>query len=127
MSDMKTKISLINKFIGDNLYSIRVKQGISRKQLAEKLNISQQQIEKYEKGKNRISIGLLIVISEVMDTSVNRFIQNGSNDYFSGTDCKSARTNSSMKLFKYYNNIENIELKRAVLNITKTLSKTHLS
>jgi transcriptional regulator with XRE-family HTH domain len=44
----------IDKHIGDKILSLRLAYGLSRNQLAKKLDITQQQIEKYEKGTNRI-------------------------------------------------------------------------
>ena len=47
--------------------------GMTQQQLAEKVGIKFQQIQKYETGANRISSSRLWDISEVMDVPVNFF------------------------------------------------------
>jgi len=49
--------------------------GMSQQQLAEKVGIKFQQIQKYETGANRISASRLWDISEAMDVPVNFFFE----------------------------------------------------
>ena len=47
---------MIEKQIGEKIRKIRKKQGISQMALAEKVGLSFQQIQKYEKGISKISV-----------------------------------------------------------------------
>lgn len=51
-----------NKIIGDNLKRFRLKQKMSQSALGKVLGVSFQQIQKYEKGTNKIPIDKLIKI-----------------------------------------------------------------
>jgi len=75
MSRKHYYIEKVDKHIGDKVYSLRLGKGLSREQLAEKINVSQQQLTKYEKGDNRISMGRLILIAKALDSTVEYFYE----------------------------------------------------
>ncbi|MCC8461269.1 MAG: helix-turn-helix domain-containing protein [Candidatus Megaira endosymbiont of Carteria cerasiformis] len=68
-------IAKIDKFIGNKIASLRLSKGFSRKQLSEAVDITGQQLSKYEKGKNRVSIGRLILISKALGERVSYFYE----------------------------------------------------
>ena len=68
-------IAKIDKFIGNKIASLRLSKGFSRKQLSEAVDITGQQLSKYEKGKNRVSIGRLILISQALGERVSYFYE----------------------------------------------------
>ena len=53
--------------IGDQIRRLRRERGISQTELAEKLNISFQQVQKYENGKSKISVDRIFQIVEVLN------------------------------------------------------------
>lgn len=53
--------------IGEKIREIRIKSGITQKQLAEKLNTSQQNLAQYENGKRKPKIETLEKISSALD------------------------------------------------------------
>ncbi len=65
----------IDKFIGNKIVSLRLARGLSRKQLSEAVGITGQQLSKYEKGKNRVSIGRLILLSKALGEKVSYFYE----------------------------------------------------
>ena len=71
-NDYLQKVDLL---LGEKIYSLRLAKGLSRQQLAEMIDITHQQLQKYEKGVNRISIGRLILIAKALDTEVEHFFQ----------------------------------------------------
>lgn len=73
-------IAEVDRFIGNKIYSLRLAKGLSRQQLAEVIDVTHQQLQKYEKGINRISVGRLVLIAKALDKSVNYFYEGlGSN------------------------------------------------
>lgn len=68
----------IDKQIGTKILELRTAMGISRHQLAEKIGVTHQQTQKYEKGVNRISAGRLVSIAEALQTPVEYFFDNDS-------------------------------------------------
>ena len=68
-------IAEIDKFIGNKIASLRASKGFSRKQLSEAIGITGQQLCKYEKGKNRVSVGRLILLSKALGEKVSYFYE----------------------------------------------------
>jgi transcriptional regulator with XRE-family HTH domain len=70
---------LINRKIGQKIRLLRKSWGLSQIELAEKLGISFQQIQKYEKGNTRISVMRLHQIAEVLGADISHFFDKGEN------------------------------------------------
>ena len=63
----------LDKVVGRNVRVHRLAKGMSQTDLANELGITFQQIQKYEKGTNRISAGKLHELSRLFDTPVQFF------------------------------------------------------
>ena len=63
----------IDTFVGSRLRMRRKMLGMSQEKLGNELGITFQQIQKYEKGTNRIGAGRLQNISEILDVPVSYF------------------------------------------------------
>jgi transcriptional regulator with XRE-family HTH domain len=68
---------LIDKKIGQKIKQIRKSWGFSQLELAERIGISFQQIQKYEKGMTRISVMRLKQISDALGTDITHFFDQG--------------------------------------------------
>lgn len=66
---------MIDQKIGQKIKELRKRYGISQIELAERIGISFQQIQKYEKGSTRISVMRLQQISEAFDVKITDFIE----------------------------------------------------
>lgn len=62
-----------DKAISDQLRVVRRRSGITLDELATKLGISYQQVNKYEKGTNRISAGRLQQVAEILEQPIASF------------------------------------------------------
>lgn len=60
--------------IGEKLRKIRLHRGFSQSQLAERLNITFQQVQKYEKGSNRLPLYYLVEICKIFQAPLDYFI-----------------------------------------------------
>lgn len=63
-----------NKEIGKKIKSIRQSQGLSREQLAEKLNVTKYAIINYEQGQRGASIKILNKIAAALGVSMNELL-----------------------------------------------------
>ena len=72
---MKKRPDPIDRLVGNNVRILRLERGLSQSDLAERLGITFQQVQKYEKGINRIGSGRLARLSQVLGVSVGRFFQ----------------------------------------------------
>lgn len=68
-------IRKISKFVGSKLYDLRLGRGMSRKELSRKIDVSQQQLMKYETGGNHISAGRLSLIAKVFGIDIKYFYE----------------------------------------------------
>ena len=65
----------VDKFIGGKIYSLRLAKGLSRQQLSKGIGVTHQQLQKYEKGTNRISVGRLVLIAKALSKDVSYFYE----------------------------------------------------
>ena len=64
----------VDKMIGSKIYSLRLAKGLSRVQLAEAIEVTYQQLQKYERGLNRISVGRLMLVSKALGQNIGYFL-----------------------------------------------------
>ena len=73
---MSTKSSSpIDRFISDKVLKRRREVGVTQQALAARLGVTFQQVQKYEKGTNRISAGRLLAIARALETPVAYFFE----------------------------------------------------
>ncbi len=70
---MRRRASVVDKHVGGRLRAARLEAGKSQTEVAEALGITFQQVQKYEKGVNRISAGTLYELSRILDRPVQFF------------------------------------------------------
>lgn len=73
MSDRHPAPEPVDVFVGARLAQRRVALGLSQTVLAEALGVSFQQVQKYERGRNRISASRLHRAASVLDWPVENF------------------------------------------------------
>ena len=80
-----TNNNAIDLHVGKRLRLRRTLLGMSQEQLGAELNITFQQVQKYERGANRIGASRLFDLSRVLDVPVSFFFDDGSNGHTSST------------------------------------------
>jgi transcriptional regulator with XRE-family HTH domain len=68
----------VDKIVGRNIRVFRLAKGLSQTELADALGVTFQQVQKYEKGINRVGSGRLLKISAILGVKIT--------DFFQGTD-----------------------------------------
>jgi transcriptional regulator with XRE-family HTH domain len=68
----------VDKLVGRNIRILRLAKGLSQTELADALGVTFQQVQKYEKGTNRVGSGRLLKISAILGVKIT--------DFFEGTD-----------------------------------------
>lgn len=69
----KGQITAADAVIGSNLLKIRKAKGMSQMALADHADVTFQQIQKYEKGRNRISASKLLTMSKALEVPILDF------------------------------------------------------
>jgi len=72
---MPRTIRYVDAWVGARVLLRRRELGLSQAELGEKLGVSFQQVQKYEKGRNRVSAGMLYEISKALDVPVGYFFE----------------------------------------------------
>ncbi len=68
-------IEAIDHSIAQKIYHLRLAKGMLRQQLAEKIGVSRQQLQKYEEGRNRVPASRMVLISQALDEVLNYFVE----------------------------------------------------
>ena len=66
----------VDKIVGERVHELRISMGLSRQQLGLKIDVTHQQLQKYEKGTNRISAGRIAAIGKALKKPVAFFFDN---------------------------------------------------
>jgi transcriptional regulator with XRE-family HTH domain len=68
----------VDKLVGRNIRVFRLAKRLSQTDLAQQLGVTFQQVQKYEKGTNRVGSGRLLKISSILGRKIT--------DFFEGSD-----------------------------------------
>jgi transcriptional regulator with XRE-family HTH domain len=120
----------IDRRIGQRVRSRRLEIGMSQERLAELLGVTFQQVQKYEKGVNRIAASRLHDISNALDMPVSRFfegmspgrpggVSESSKDY--GEDILA--TPEGAQLVSLFASIQNVRVRRRVIELVRALAE----
>jgi transcriptional regulator with XRE-family HTH domain len=71
---MKKSTGSIDKEVGSRVRMRRVSIGMSQEKLGDMLGLTFQQVQKYEKGMNRISVARLIEIARILGVDIHFFL-----------------------------------------------------
>lgn len=61
--------------IGNNIKSLRIEKGISQKELAEKLNVSNKTISHWESGYTEPPIAVITKLKKILDVSYEELLE----------------------------------------------------
>lgn len=69
------KNTQLNHRIGNYIRSMRIKKGLTEQELANLINVSQQQISRYEKGTATVSIDRMLHMFCILNLSMHDFVE----------------------------------------------------
>lgn len=113
-------VSNIDKAIGAKINHLRLAAGITRQELAERVGITHQQLQKYEKGINRVTAGRLLDIAHALNIAVSYFFEEFMHSLDEG---EIQKQRMCMEVMRDFNNIPNDEQKEAVKALIRVLAK----
>ena len=86
----------IARRIAVNIRRVRMLNGITMEQIGEHVGVTFQQVQKYENGKNRIPIEVLIAYSQILGVSISVLLEETTDDSglpeIGGTDASTLRS-----------------------------------
>jgi transcriptional regulator with XRE-family HTH domain len=84
----------IDKHVGDRLRARRILLGLSQTSLGKAVGLTFQQIQKYERGKNRVSASALFRLSRALDVPVTFFFDEMPQEFVTDQPAPRPRTSS---------------------------------
>jgi len=133
MSENKTP-SGIDRIVGQRLRWRRRELKLTQEQLGEKLGLTFQQVQKYEKGVNRISAGRLFEIAQVLGITITYFYE-GVDELLESSPVVSVHEDDhpptlpvidteAMELVTAFQKIEDKSLRRSLLETIRAAAAT---
>lgn len=113
----KKKPNPIDIHVGSRIRLRRNMLGMSQEKLGEGLGITFQQIQKYEKGTNRVGASRLQAISAVLGVPVSFFFEDAPGHQVGGSDGL-AEDNSTSYVVDFLNSAEGLQLNRSFVKIS---------
>lgn len=121
MGRTNSELDKIDKFIGHKIYSLRIAKGLTRSELAKLINVTQQQLQKYENGSNRVSASRLALIAKALDRQIPYFYEG-----FKAADNIPPETENQrlcIEVARNFRRIGNREHQDAINTLVKSLLK----
>lgn len=107
----------VDAHVGSRVRLRRMLLGMSQERLGDSMGLTFQQVQKYEKGVNRIGASRLFQISKILDVPVQFFFEEAPN-LGNGKQVKGmAEPESEAFILEFLNSREGLELNRAFVKI----------
>jgi transcriptional regulator with XRE-family HTH domain len=115
--------------IGKRIRALRLERGLSQTELGNLLGVTFQQIQKYEKGANRVAAGRLQRVAESLDVPIT-FFYSGSPSDSDGTSVNDTvdvglgflETAGAVRLVRAFSRIQDPEMRRALVELTEKIA-----
>lgn len=118
----------IDILVGHNIRIQRMKRGMSQEKLADALGLTFQQVQKYEKGVNRVGSGRLHKIASIFKIPITSL--------FEGADIKADGVESTLEMLsepqvlrvvQAISGIKDNEMRRSIVELVERIAAGHLS
>lgn len=106
---IKHSADLIDRQVGQNMRRLRALKSMSQEKLGSALGLTFQQVQKYEKGTNRVSASRLVHIARILDVPILKL--------FEGIDLKNGKTETVNDVSQFLDVRGSIKFIRAVSKI----------
>jgi transcriptional regulator with XRE-family HTH domain len=122
----------VDKYVGSRVRMRRIMLGMSQEKLGDALDLTFQQIQKYEKGTNRIGASRLQQISDILQVPVSFLFEGGptgSINAAGGTDAPSPAyvsdflaTSEGLALTRAFTRIADGKLRRSIVDLVEQIA-----
>jgi transcriptional regulator with XRE-family HTH domain len=122
----------IDVHVGNRVRMRRTLIGMSQEKLGDRLGLTFQQVQKYEKGSNRVSAGRLFRLSEILGVSVQFFYDDladprggAGKDAGAGTDDRMTEVMTSaegVQLNQAFTAIRSADVRRRIIDLVRAIA-----
>ena len=117
-----------NKLLGNKLKLRRLSLGLTQTKVAKAINVTFQQIQKYEKGTNGVSSIRLLQLSNYLKVPINYFFEDFSEYLINGDKSKESPSNVNynflVKLYSELTEDQKIKFSKTLQSFSTGVSKT---
>jgi transcriptional regulator with XRE-family HTH domain len=114
-------IAEVDKYIGKRIHSLRLALGLSRQQLSEEIGVTHQQLQKYEKGTNRLTVGRLMLIGKALSKDISYFYEGFKED--NKTPIRTQHQRMCIEVSRNFMKLNSPEKQDAIHKLVKSLVK----
>ena len=112
----------VDDHVGERIRERRTMMGMTQENLANALQISYQQVQKYETGANRISAGRLYELAQILKVDVNFLFEGLQPTAQQEPMAHGGKNRSTIELVRNFTEIDDSAVRSAVSGLIKTLS-----
>jgi len=109
----------VDVHVGERVRARRLLAGLSQDAFAQKLGVTFQQIQKYEKGTNRISASRLYKIAAILNVPVDYFFED-----LGQTTLPDGMRREGLELVRAFNRVEEPRTRKQILALLGTLGRS---
>ena len=117
----------IDRNVGQQLRGLRLSRGLSQGQVAERLGVTFQQVQKYEGGDSSLSVGRLCDLASVFDVPIDYFYDglrgNRRRSLPDGLPDNPIELARTLRLIRYFQAIPDPTLRQSLLELAQSLAK----
>lgn len=118
---MKQEAKLFYQSIGSKIRERRIVCGLSQKQLGDAIGMTFQQLQKYERGTNQISLFLLIEVARALNAPLTYFINTDKAETTKNESNASVRMR--VDLIRNFLQIPQAAARKHIFDLVKTLAE----
>lgn len=112
----------VDAFVGEKIRERRTELGMTQQNLAAALDISYQQVQKYETGANRVSAGRLYEIARRLDMDVGEFFGGFRDEDVPTPMGHGGRNRTSIDVVRHFAGIADPQIRTAIAGLVRALS-----
>jgi transcriptional regulator with XRE-family HTH domain len=123
---MATRIEPIDVRVGQRVRAYRVSQGISQTALGEKVGVTFQQIQKYERGTNRMGASRLKKVATILGVPVAALFgedENGGNETIDGLLTQLLSKPHAPRLLRAFDAIKDAKQRMALVQLVESMGQ----
>jgi len=121
---MNDDIHPVDRLVGRRVRLLRKCQGMSQTELANAIGLTFQQVQKYEKGTNRISASKLFEIAQALNVEVASLFADAASDAANAGDAEAMPTRTNLQIVRTLSQMRNARVQRKVLELISALAAT---
>ena len=118
----------VDRFVGERIRLYRSMVGLSQQKLAEKLGVTFQQLQKYERGENRIGAGRLLMVATALGIPITflldeaGFAQRQASVQMKPSDTSDV-TRDAYSIGRAFSQITDPEIRRSITTLVQSLAQ----